>query len=289
MKNKNLDTGCELLVLMDFSVASYIALKYSITIAKIVKSNIKVLHVINLESVVETGNAAVVQREISDKTRKNKEELISIVEIIRTEGIDASYVLFYGNTFNRVEEYIDLNQPDLIVLGKKKRMISGVLTKYLLHSYRGSVLFVGQEVAFNKETRISLARPSKIFSEHDPFILSELDRYTKIPLTVITVIKSSDPDEKLDPQTVWQSTNGEKFKFHYENRKSPTVTKGLIEHVSEKNIELLCVARENKRHFLYNLIYNKRTIISQVVNAIHIPILVIGSSAKIKNNKEQLN
>ena len=70
MKNRQVKTEYDFLVLTDFSDASYIALKYTISLAKLIKSTIHICHVANPEKIVGSDNALMAVAEIELESKK---------------------------------------------------------------------------------------------------------------------------------------------------------------------------------------------------------------------------
>ena len=124
MQNLNSKKNHDFLVLMDFSEASYKALKYSISMAKMIPSHIHVLYVANGEEVVDTENGIIALRAIEEETRKINKTLKSIVEIINVEGLSSTAHYQFGNVKHVLKSQIDQIQPELVILGKKKKVFS---------------------------------------------------------------------------------------------------------------------------------------------------------------------
>ena len=80
-----------ILVLTDFSEASYVALRYAISMAKSTLSKIHLFHVANASSIVKSDNQAAAIREINSERKKIVARLTSLVEIIETEKLNATF------------------------------------------------------------------------------------------------------------------------------------------------------------------------------------------------------
>jgi nucleotide-binding universal stress UspA family protein len=271
-----------LLVLIDFSEASYVALKYTIAIAKLVKGNISVLHVANPDEIVDTDNVAAAIKAIESETTKIENKLESILEIITAEDIQATSHYSIGNIINELEYQIEQVHPDLVVVGKKKKKarFSGKISNYLLNKYTGSLLIVDEDAEFKINLKIAFGCNSGMLNSHDPHIIFELDKHTETSLILLTVRTPAESTEKIDIPTTWQSSDGKDRSIHCESQESSTVVRGLVEHIAEKNIELLCIGRGKPRGFFQNLFFSQGTTMAEVINKVHIPILVIRCNSK---------
>jgi nucleotide-binding universal stress UspA family protein len=282
MKAQVVKTKRTFLVLMDFSEASYSALKYAITAAKSMDGSIHVLHVGEIKDLDVSDSTVVALREFTRVSQKIENKLDSIIEIIKAEGVDATYEYFFGNLVKTLEEHMDLIKADLVVVGKKreKRRLSGRLTTYLLTKYSGSTLIVGEAAEFHIESKISLGCTNKMLVHYNPVMAFEFEKQVKNPITFLTVVDPTESEEKLVLPLAWRSIRDKQREFQFEHKKSATVVEGIVQHISEQNIELLCLGRGKRRNFLQDLFFSRRNVVSKLVKAVQIPILVMGINAK---------
>jgi nucleotide-binding universal stress UspA family protein len=279
--------GVSFLVLMDFSEASYIALKYAITMAKLVKGNVHVLHVANPKKIVDTDNPVAALRAIEIETTKIKNKLNSIIEIISAEDIFASSYYSIGNIIKELENHINQVNPDIVVVGKKKNSakFSGKLSDYLRNKYSNSFLIVDEESEFKTDSKIAFGCNSGMLNKYDPDIIFELDKHTKTTLILLNICKNTEFTEKIDIPSTWKSSNGKARSILCESQESSTVVGGLVEHIADKNIELLCIGRGKPRGFFQNLFYSQGTTMSEIINKVNIPILVMRYNSKKEGAK----
>ena len=282
MKNRQVKTEYDFLVLTDFSDASYIALKYAISLAKLIKSTIHVCHVANPEKIVENDNSLMAIRDIELESKKVEKKIGAIVEIVTAEGINVIPYYSIGNIIGEFKERIDVINPDVVILGKKKSNLnlSGKITSYLMNEYAGSLLIVEEESEFKSDTKISLGCNNNTLNEYDPSLLFSLDGQTKNPLTLLNVKKPNNSNEEIIiPQTWWKSCNeiNRDVQFEYEN--DDTIVSGLLKHISSNNIELLCIGKGKSRNFIQRMTSSSSTTVPNVINKVRIPILVLGANS----------
>ncbi len=265
-------------VLMDFSEASYAALKYTISLAKLLNGEIHVLYVANPTEVVDSDNPLVAMIEIDLDTAKNERKLKSIIEIITAEGIDATYRYCFGNIIGQFKEQVECTKPNLVIVGKKmgKSKFSGKLTSYLMSSYDGSLLIVGEESEFQTDTKISLGCNGNTLNLSNPEMIFSLNKYTKTPITLVEVKNTIDSNHQNILPEGWKSLYEKDSNIQFECQNDSNVVNGLVNYVSSNNISLLCIGRGKRKSFLQRLFSNKSTTALKIVNRINIPILVLG-------------
>ena len=281
MKNRQVKTEYDFLVLTDFSDASYIALKYAISLAKLIKSTIHVCHVGNPEKIVENDNPLMAIRDIELESKKVEKKIGAIIEIVTAEGINVIPHYSIGNIIGEFKDRIDVINPDLVIIGKKKKnlMLSGKITSYLMNEYKGSLLIVGEESEFQIDTKICLGCNNNTLNQYDPSILYLLDKQITAPLTLLNIKKPNDSDELINIPQIWrESCNevGRNIKIEHENDSS--IAEGLLKHIPNNKISLLCVGKGKPKNFFQRLISGHSSTISEIVNKVHIPILVLGAN-----------
>jgi nucleotide-binding universal stress UspA family protein len=284
MKDRQVKIEYDFLVLTDFSEASYIALKYVISMAKLIKSTIHVYHVANLEKIVESDNPLMVTRDIELETKRIEEKIGSIIEIITAEGINAIPHCSMGDIICEFEDQINLINPDLVILGNKKvtPCLSGKVMGYLMNEYKGSLLIVAKESEFHSGTKISLSCNNNIFDRYDPHMLFSLERNTKVPLTLLNVKKQNNSIEAIIIPQDWVGLRNKidrNLEVEYEN--DALIVDGLLKLISSNNIELLCIGKGKPRNFLQKLIPGRTSIVSDIVNQINVPILLLGTNSNL--------
>ena len=282
MENQILNTKYNVLVLTDFSDASNIALKYAISLAKLIKGNIHIYHFANPGKIIESDNQVAVLRDVELETKKVERKIGAIIEIITAEGVNVIPHYSMGNIIYEFEDQIDLINPDLVIIGKKKEnlMLSGKITSYLMNEYKGSLLIIGEESEFQIDTKICLGCSNNTLNQYDPSILYLLDKQITAPLTLLNIKKPNDSSELINIPQIWrESCNevGRNIKVEHENDSS--IADGLLKHISNNKISLLCIGKGKPKNFMQRLISGRSSTISEIVDKVHIPILVLGTNS----------
>jgi len=278
MKAQENYIGSTFIVLMDFSEASYNALKYVITIAKTVKGNIKIIHCADMREILDKHNALACKNYIGDETVKIKAKLNSIVEIISEEKIHVSSEYFFGKFNLKIGDYLKAFPKDIVVIGGEKTMRNPVNNKlhFLLNNHPGPIMIVGAEAKFHDDINISFAcKASSGINLNEDFVI-DLAKHASSSSTLLYV---STPNDSQATETLLSVSKGFQesgLNIHLESAKSNSVAKGIAEHISETNTELLCLGRRKRRNILQYFFINQHSTLSEIIKKINIPILILG-------------
>ena len=279
MKDKKIKTEYNYLVLTDFSEASYNALKYTISLAKLIKGNIHVCHIADPSRIVKDDNQVAALRELNVETEKIEKKIRVIIEMIQAEGLNAIPYSSIGNIINEFKELNTIIKPEVVILGKKieeNPKLTGKLSSYLMNQYDGSLFIIGEDSVFQNDTKISVACNKNTFDLYDPNLIFSLNNQTKAPIRLLNIKGSKDSTEKIiAPQTWGESSYELDQKFHIDQ--NSTVLAELLHCVTNNNNNLLCIGRGKPRSYLQRLLSKGTTTVSGVVNKIHTPILVLGT------------
>jgi nucleotide-binding universal stress UspA family protein len=284
MKDKHIKTEYDFLVLIDFSDASYNALKYAISLAKLIKGNIHVCHIANPSNIVKDDNQVAALRDIDSETVKIEKKIGAIVEMIITEGINAIPYCSIGNIIYEFEELANQLKPDLIILGKKAEtpQLKGKLTSHLMNTYEGALLIVKEGVLFNNDTKITLSCNNKTFDLYDSSLIFLLNNQTQSPLKLLNItLKRGSCDEIIVPQT-WRESSYE-IDQNIQPEKNSTVVDSLLQHITKNDTELLCIGRGKPRNYLQRILSSSPSTLVDVVNKIHTPVLIMGANSESIN------
>ena len=278
MENKQVKTAYNYLVLTDFSEASYHALKYTISLAKLIKGDIHVCHIANPTAIVKDDSQIAAIRELDLETKKIENKIGAIVEMIMAEGINAIPYCSIGNIITEFKEYSETIKPDVVILGKKvgNPKLSGKISGYLMNEYKGSLLIIGEDSIFQNNTNISVACTEKAFDQYDPNLIFSLNNQTEAPLKFLKL--NSNGSDNIKVPSSWRESSYEidqKIEFAHNGSLVPAI----VEHIAENNTELICIGRGKQRSLLQKVMSNSTGPLSDLVKNIQKPILVMGTSS----------
>jgi nucleotide-binding universal stress UspA family protein len=281
MKDKQVKTEYNYLVLTDFSEASYSALKYAISLAKLIKGNIHVCYIANPSKIVSNDNQVAAIRDINSENKKIVKKIGAIVEMILTEGINAIPHCYIGNIIYEFEELTNHLKPDVVILGKKAEnlKLAGKLTSYLMNEYLGSLLIVKEDTAFKNDTKISVVCNNNTFDLYDSKLIFSLNNQTKPPLKLLKINQKNDLNTKITVPQTWRESSYE-IDDSIQLEQNTTIVDSLLQHITNNDTELLCIGRGKSRNYLQRMFSGSPSTLKDVVNKIHTPILVMGANPK---------
>lgn len=279
MKDKQVKIEYNYLVLTDFSEASYSALKYTISLAKLIKGNIHICHIANPSNIVKNDNQVAAMRDVNSETEKIGKKIGAIVEMIIAEGINAIPYCSIGNIIYEFKELTNQLKPDVVILGKKKEnpKLSGKITSYLMNEYLGSLLIVKEDKIFQNGTKISVACNNNTFDLYDPKLIFSLNNQTKLPLKLLNIKQKNDSNQKITIPQTWRESSYE-IDESIQLEQNTTIVDSLLQHIINNDTELLCIGRDKSRNYLQRIFSSSPSTLKDVVNKIDTPILVMGTN-----------
>lgn len=280
MKGNNSHTSQRILVLIDFSTSSYMALKYAISLAKTIDASLILLYVAKPRDVVDSENPVVATRAMEIAASEKENQFKSIIEIIEAEDVSVEYVNTIGNARLQIDLYSEKYSPNLIVIGKSNygNNSLGEIANYLVFQDTRNVLIVGKDSEFNRDTQISVECNSETLNDYSSNILFWLNQKTKAPLRVFVNRRKRSIEEFQFPEN-WRGIAESSHKLCIKNNQSFSLAKSIINHISTEKIDLVCIGRKGINKSFFTKLFNRPNTTSEVINNAKIPTLIMGGHA----------
>lgn len=265
------------LILTDFSKEAYSTLKYAISLVKQMKGNIHLFHVVDSGKIGQSENPLIVQQKLDEEGNKVKEKLKSIIEIIVTENISATYDYSFGNKISRIKDQIEFYNPDVTIIGrgKPKFYYKEKVTNYLINEYKGCVLIACNDIPFSSKTKISLACNKQTLGKYNLNILYDLHNSVTSSLSIINVLKDSKQNEEIKIMNSVADFKKEKDKLRFEFSINLNIVDGLIDYIIQKRVELICIGRSDSNYWILNRFFRKKSISIDIINKVNVPLLIL--------------
>ena len=262
------------MVLADFSDCANNALKYTISLAKVLPIHIHLFHVIEALEVDEYQ--LDLDEIVVPKADVAMRKMEAIADIISTEGISVSYELSYGKLNQEIDSHLEKLQPDVFVLPKSKlkEKKSGKLLRYLMTDYSGSFMIIDQKSTFSKETKTAIAYKPLNLLQYNWNVPLELNKHSNHKLSLLHTSKTKTTQPSLLSSWIELSNNETEYEFNTSINSS--VSNGLIEAIKLNNIGFISVGKSLKKPFFLNPFLHPKTIASNVIQKLEIPVLVLG-------------
>jgi len=281
MESENLKMKHRLLVLMDFSQASYTALRNAVSLSKLIDGSIEVFQVKAPTDIVKHENQLTAMRAIDEEHSATKKKLQSLVNLVsEEENIPIIYDFTFGNVKNEIREHIEKTNPDIVVIGRRNQKLVNFLgdgvTRFLLKNYSGALLIAGEDLKFKSPNEISLGFFSDSL-ENSAFEISKiLSNQTKKPIRLFGVHKTSGNNVTKEVLAKLNTTDSDHKTIVYEFEEGDNVIDRLSTYVSKNKIELLFMGRGKKKGSVEqpttsNIKLNK------TIQKLSVPILILGT------------
>ncbi len=271
MVSKNPHSKYRLLVIMDESKASEIALKNAVQLAKTIKGHIEVFHIKAPTDVVKSDNQLSAMRVIHEDNRNTIAKLQQLVsKTSEHEGVSIGYHMAHGNVKSVLQNHIAKVQPNIIVLGKKKSKLINFLAddiiEFLLDECNANILIVGEDHKFHTYEDISLGVYGNKLADNGLEIINDLKKQTTKPIKFFSVRGS---DENSENQ---KSSSEEAVSYVFSE--GLNAFDGLASYVSKTNTQLFCIEKKQPRGTISPL-GNTEDPLKHVLRKLDIPVLIM--------------
>ncbi|MGB5419527.1 universal stress protein [Algibacter sp.] len=263
----------KIVVLSDLKNSSDMALKSTISLVKTIGADIKFFHVKKPIDVVNRDSQLSTFRTINEQhnlTKKCIENLIHPVS--KAYGVTVDYSYAFGNVKNEIQDYLEEHQPDIVVLGKRKKGLLGDnITKFVLKAHKGPILVVGKQNNIDSDKDLSIGVLNSEGINSNELLVSDLLSNSQKPLKAFKVINQGQAQGKTETIT----NNMVEYVFE---RNDNTVS-NLSKYLLKSNVNLLYLSRESRGKDGL-----KKSDIKDVINKLDVSILLSGESNGINNS-----
>lgn len=254
----------KILVLSDLNESTVKTLKSSVSLAKIVNADIHFLYVKKPTDVVEKESQLSAMRTINKEYFTADKKIKDLISPISSDyNVNISHTFTIGNVKNEIESYIDKNQPDIIVIEKRKskgfRFIGDNITQFILKKHKGPIVIADDKNSFEPDIELSLG----IFNHYntDNKFVESIISSTSKPLLSFQISESKN---KLKDELL----SKEKKTIEYIFEKGDDAIKNISNYLLKSNVNLLFINRKE------NNANSVKTNINDVINNINCSIIL---------------
>ncbi|WP_298779266.1 universal stress protein [uncultured Polaribacter sp.] len=244
----------KILVLSDLTKAAKSTLKNSVGLAKMIDGQVDFFYVKKPTEIVEKENQLSAIRTINEKYNKTGKEIENLIKpISQGANITINYKYSFGNIKSEIDNYILKNNPDIIVLGKRKPKLVNFLgdniTQHILNNHKAIVMIADDKNGLDSNKELSLGFLNEINSQKK--IQEDLINHTNKPLTCFKVTNKS---ETLEETKISNPKKPIEYVFDNDGNTLNKISKYLV----KSNVNLLFVDREknNQNSKTQNIINN---------------------------------
>ncbi|CAM1339106.1 universal stress protein [Tenacibaculum aestuarii] len=252
----------KILVLSDLQESTNNTLKSAVSIAKMIQADITFFHAKNATDIVKKESQLSAMRTINKEYSSTKKKILNFITPISKEyDVTITYDFSFGNVKQEIDQYISKNNPDVIVLGKRKPSSLNItgdnLTGYILKNYNNIIFIAENNNSLNPDEHITLGLLNNNIQSLDKDITKGLLANTKEPLISFNFIKNRESMNNIQ-----KNLNEETVNYNFD--KNNNTIKNLSNYLLKNNVHLLHINRgENENSLtksdIYSVINNLKT------------------------------
>lgn len=231
----------KILILSDLKKGTDTTIRSAVSLSKIIDGQVELFHVKNASEIVGKENQLSAMRNINKEYVKTENKIKKHIQHAK-EAFNTSinYGFAFGSPREEITKYLKEYQPDIVVLGRRKRrpfkLMGDYLTPFVLKQHKGAVLIAAEGHVLEPHQEISLGLFNNDRDHLNIDFADELLKSVHEPLTSFKIIKSEEdldakPKDRNQVEYVFNQTDG--------------VVKKLSSYLKKSKVDLLCVNREN--------------------------------------------
>ncbi|WP_242203038.1 universal stress protein [Aestuariivivens insulae] len=259
----------KIVVLTELKDTISATLNSSVSLAKLINAEINLLCLENPTDVVKKDNQLSAMREINGKYTVVNKTLKTLTQAVAKDFcVPINYSFVVGQIKDEIKKYIKEQQPDIIVIGKRKskllKMAGGNLTKYILKYHPGTILITDESntITPNKILNLGVLNGNNQMADID--LLKPLISQTQKPIKSFKIVDdlNATTDDRLaiDTETV-------EFVFGQNNNAIAT----LSNYLEKSNVNLLYIDRTKSKSNGDNMLKKD---LNTMINELNVSLLL---------------
>jgi hypothetical protein len=255
----------KILVLSDLKKNTQNVLKSTASFAKIINADIHFFYTKKATEVIKNDNQLSAKRAINEESLiidKKIKNLLSSFSEDNNETIN--YTFTVGNVKNEIGNYLDKNNPDIVVLGKRKsksiNFLGDKVTDFVLQKHKGSVIIASEENILEPHKKLSLGFLNDTKENASISLSVDLKAKSKEPIKYFRVVKNSEVQKEIH-----QNLKEEKIEYVFEE--NDTIVKNISNYLSKSNVNLLCLTKSKKAEI-------NTTFLKKIINETNVSLLL---------------
>lgn len=265
----------------DFSDCAKNALAYVIAMGKALQCKIKILHAIEIGSLVAfEENTDILLNSIQFLEEQAETELTVLKEEIETFGLECEYEIVQGRTLF-LKDYMENLDPLMIVMGTigkhgLENKIFGSFAAQTIRNPKSMVLAIPEKATFNNLSKIVFATDFHIKDNIGLEFIKNIGKYYDSELSVIHISENykelkqeREKFARLEADITKVISNRHiRFEFLY----ADDVKDKLLEYLERSRPDMLALITRKRN--LIERVFDK-SLSKKMVNQVHVPILII--------------
>ncbi|MEJ1221848.1 universal stress protein [Sediminicola sp. 1XM1-17] len=255
-------TNYSILVFIDFSETSIIALKNAAKLVKSVNGNIQAHYVEPLRRTAEEENQLTFKRRLTQSLKQSNAKAQKIIApIAEEEGVEINFTMDWGNIKDSILKKVKDTDPDLVILGRRKAkmldFIGDKLTQFVVDQLDTNVLISGSHHELHSFSDLYLGFYGETLEKSEFKIIDHLQESNRS-------IKYFGIRNKMPEHSTGQRDQENNSSFIFPQDGTNAI-EALTSYVVRTNTQLFCIPKNN------NLELQP---VKEMVHRLDIPILL---------------
>ncbi|CAM3443759.1 hypothetical protein ZORO111903_02790 [Zobellia roscoffensis] len=268
-------------VFSDLTDSMLSLLKSSVSLAQMIDGEIEVFNVTKPTKIIGKDNQLSAIRTINREYILTDKRMRGIVSPISEDyNVPINYTSTFGNVKTEIARYLSENEPDVIVLGRKKikpfNTINDRITNFVLGTFKGSVMIVPETNSLEPGKKIGIGMLNCSGESYNSPFSETLFTHANSPLKSFNLIDGSKPQPQPYQFLGRKTVN---YVFDY----NQNTIKTLPTYLSMSNIDLLFVERKRKEND------NTTDVANMYDTAKKLGVTLMVAGEKRTNNEYQTN
>ena len=267
----------KILVLSDMKRSTSTVLKSAVSLAKMINGDIQMFYVRKPTDIVAKENQLSAMRTINKEYPKTEKKIQEIIEPISNEyDVNIQSSFSFGNVKNEILLYIKENNPDIIVLGKRKtktfNIVGDRVTDVILKTFEGVIMIADGNNTLDPNGQFSLGVLNNAKNAFNIDFAENLLENTQKPLKSFKIIKNS--TDLKETETSFPEIETREYVFESNDNAINNFSNYLV----KSQVNLLCLNRDKQ--------YSKKaesinSSIKDLVNKLNVSVLITGRQHQI--------
>lgn len=276
MKNKKY----KILVLSNLKDSTDTILKSTISLSKIINSEIHFFYVKQPTDLIKSENQLSAKRTINREQVVTDKKIQNIVQpFIEKYQLNIGYSFAFGNIKEEIENVINEYKPDIVVLGKRKpksvALFGDSITQFVIKKHTGSIMIAADENSLEPDKDFSLGFFNGEEEDFNVEFANDLLEHIQKPIKAFKVVKNTKEENKE------KLPRSEKIvEYVFEHRDG--ALQNVSNYLSKSKVNLLCVVRNQKQS--KDKTNQFMTDFKEAINEFNVSVLLSGVSKPITLN-----
>lgn len=256
----------KIVVLSDMKDTMINTIKSGVSLANMIGGDLHFFHVKKPTDVVEKESQLSAMRTINRSYLETGSDIQNILEPISKDyNVSISHSHAFGNVKSEIKDYIKINNPDVIILGKRRpnaiSFIGDKITDFVIKNYDGTIMIASEENALEPNAELSLGMLDNLeTSLNNEFGISLLS-HTQKP---VKMFKTENTQSDSNKNNALSSKETVELVFDHGDKSMQS----LSNYLTKSDVNLLCLDRGNKGNT------NQKSNIKNVINSVNVSLLI---------------